>query len=306
MGKKSPHVLMLFLDGVGIGKKDASVNPFFAANLKSLRSLLDGKLPHLRDAHHSNSLSSLVPINATLGVEGLPQSGTGQTALMIGMNAAKFIGKHFGPYPYSTLKPIIQEQNIFKVLSDKGKKVFYANAFPPKYFEYINSTKMRMTAITCSWVSSGFALNTHEILAHGEALSADITSQRWNAQGFPTVSELTPQEAGKRLARFSDEYDFTLFEFYYTDHIGHHQSMPQAIEVLELLDALLEGIINHFDAERNLFFLTSDHGNLEDLSTKTHTRNPVPLFVYGKLHKQLTSSVKNLTHVVPALLDIMG
>ncbi len=296
---------MLFLDGVGIGKKDASINPFFTANLKTLRSLLDGKLPHLRDARHSNLLCSLVPINATLGVEGLPQSGTGQTALMTGMNAAKFIGKHFGPYPYSTLKPVIQEQNIFKMLSEKGKKVFYANAFPPKYFEYINSTKMRMTAITYSWLSSGFALNTHEVLARSEALSADITSQRWNSQGFPSVPNLTPQEAGKRLARFSDEYDFTLFEFYYTDHIGHHQSIPQAIEVLELLDALLEGIISHFDAERNLFFITSDHGNLEDLSTKTHTRNPVPLFAYGRHHTELTSRVKNLTQVVPSLLNFM-
>lgn len=297
---------MLFLDGVGIGKKDANINPFFAANLKTLNTLLDGNIPSLHSSSFSNSVTSLVPINATLGVEGLPQSGTGQTALMTGMNASKFIGKHFGPYPYSTLKPIIQEQNIFKTLSDKEKKVFYANAFPPKYFEYINSTKMRMTAITYSWLSSGFSLNTHEVLARGDALSADITSQRWNVQGFPSVPNLTPLEAGERLAQFSDEYDFTLFEFYYTDHIGHNQSMQQAIEVLELLDALLEGIISHFDAERNLFFLTSDHGNLEDLSTKTHTRNPVPLLAYGKRHKELTSSVKNLTHVVPSLLEIMA
>ncbi|MBI5216407.1 MAG: alkaline phosphatase family protein [Ignavibacteriae bacterium] len=306
MKQKSPHVLMLFLDGVGIGKKDANINPFFAANLKTLNTLLDGNIPSLHSSSFSNSVTSLVPINATLGVEGLPQSGTGQTALMTGMNASKFIGKHFGPYPYSTLKPIIQEQNIFKTLSDKEKKVFYANAFPPKYFEYINSTKMRMTAITYSWLSSGFSLNTHEVLARGDALSADITSQRWNVQGFPSVPNLTPLEAGERLAQFSDEYDFTLFEFYYTDHIGHNQSMQQAIEVLELLDALLEGIISHFDAERNLFFLTSDHGNLEDLSTKTHTRNPVPLLAYGKRHKELTSSVKNLTHVVPSLLEIMA
>ncbi len=49
-----------------------------------------------------------------LGVEGLPQSGTGQTSIFCGVNASKIVGKHFGPYPYSTLIPIIKEKNIFK------------------------------------------------------------------------------------------------------------------------------------------------------------------------------------------------
>ena len=39
---------MLFLDGVGIGKGDPSVNPFFAAKLPAIRSLFDGELPSLR------------------------------------------------------------------------------------------------------------------------------------------------------------------------------------------------------------------------------------------------------------------
>ena len=81
--------------------------------------------------------------------------------------------------------------------------------------------------------------------------------------------------------------------------------MEQAVEVLELLDGLLEGIVSRFDFQNNLFFMTSDHGNLEDLSTKTHTRNPVPLFAYGKHHAEFTSRVKNLTHVVPSLLQLM-
>ncbi len=36
VGKAMPHVLMIFLDGVGIGKKNASINPFFSVEMKSL------------------------------------------------------------------------------------------------------------------------------------------------------------------------------------------------------------------------------------------------------------------------------
>ncbi len=300
-----PHVLMIFLDGVGIGKNNPEINPFFNAKLKTLQSLLGGKLPYLRNCHFSNNHVSLTPINATLGVPGLPQSGTGQTALLTGVNASKFIGKHFGPYPYSTLKPIIEEKNIFKHLASAQKKVLYANAFPPKYFEYINSPKTRTTAISYSWLSSGFKLNTHETLARGEALSSDITSEKWNRLGFPKVPELTLQEAGKRLIHLTNKHHFVLFEYYYTDHAGHSQSMETSVQTPEAIDGMLEGVIERLDPRKHLLLLTSDHGNIEDLSTKSHTRNPVPLLLMGKGHTQLASKIKNLTHVTPAILNLL-
>ena len=300
-----PHILMLFLDGVGIGRTDPKVNPFFAANMKTLRSLLGGALPDLRNSHLSTNNASLRPINATLRVTGLPQSGTGQTVLLTGMNAAAYIGKHYGPYPYSTLKPILEQKNIFKQLSERGKKVFYANAFPPRYFEWINSPKGRTAVISYSWLASGFKLNTNEVLARGDALSADITGERWNALGFPSVPVLTPQEAGKRLVGFIENYNFVLFEYYLTDKAGHSQSMEKAVDALEQIDSLLEGIVEHMNFKKHLIVLTSDHGNLEDLSTKSHTRNPVPLLVIGSGHKEFTSEVKSLTHVTPSLLQLL-
>lgn len=246
-----------------------------------------------------------VPINATLGVCGLPQSGTGQTTLLTGINAAKYIGKHFGPYPYSTLKPIIEQKNIFRRLKERGKSVFYANAFPPKYFEYINSPKTRTSAISYSWISSGFELNTHITLAQGKALSADISGERWNAMGFPIVPVLSLQQAGKRLTHFTKTYNFVLYELYFTDTAGHSQSMEMAVEALEKIDGLLEGIVHHFDFKNNLLLITSDHGNLEDLSTKSHTRNPVPLFVIGKGHKEIACQIRSLVDVTPALIKLI-
>ena len=261
-------------------------------------------MPHLRDAHHVTSSSSLVPINATLGVAGLPQSGTGQTSLMTGVNAAKYIGKHFGPYPYSSLKPVIEERNIFRQLHAMGKKVFYANAFPHQFFEHLRTNRFRTSAITMSWMMSGFALNDHHVLAAGDALSADITSERWGTLGYPHMPVLSHQEAGRKLVEFTQKNDFVLFEYYFTDHAGHSKSMTEAQQVLQKLDGLLEGIVSTFDHRNMLLVMTSDHGNLEDLSTKTHTRNPVPLLCVGSGHRGVADRVKNLAHVTPAIVSL--
>jgi 2,3-bisphosphoglycerate-independent phosphoglycerate mutase len=298
------HVLMLFLDGVGVGKKDAKHNPFFAVKMKTLQALIGGSVPHLGQSRFSTKTVSYKPINATLGVSGLPQSGTGQTSLLTGINAAREIGKHFGPYLYSTLRPIIHEQNIFRHLHRMGKKVYYANAFPKQFFDYIKAKPTRITATTLSWSSTDFKLNGIHELANGEALSADITNERWHSLGYPKLPIITAKEAGERLARITKEYDFVLYEYYFTDHAGHSQSMKRAADVLEKIDQLLEGIMSAFHDESMLLIVTSDHGNLEDLSTKSHTRNRVPLLAVGKGHRQIVSAVRDITHVAPAILKL--
>ena len=304
----SPHILMIFLDGVGIGRKDPLHNPFFNVGMKTLSGLLGGKIPHLRDAHMTTPGASVVPLNATLGVPGLPQSGTGQTALLTGFNAPRFVGKHFGPYPYSTLRPVIAERSIFRRLLSLGKRPFYANAFPRQFFEYIGSgtKKSRVSVCTLAWLSSGLELNDAAALSQGRAVSSDITNKRWPSLGYPEMPVLAPRETGRRLAGIAREYDFVLFEYYLTDKAGHAQSMQRAAEVLGELDALLEGVLGAFAHDSMLLIVTSDHGNLEDLSTKSHTRNPVPLLAVGSRHREFTSNARNLTHVVPAIVNMMN
>ena len=302
---QAPHILMLFLDGVGIGKKDSTCNPFFIARMETLRSLLGGKMPHIRDSYRSSATLSLVPLNATLGVRGLPQSGTGQTSLLTGINASRMIGKHFGPYPYSSLRPIISERNIFRQLHLAGRSVFCANAFPRQFFEHLDSQKTHTTAIAMAWLMAGFELNNHQALFDGHALSSDITNERWHALGYPDLPTVTPREAGKRLAGFAGNYDFVFYEYFFTDHAGHSQSRKDAAEVLEKFDGLLEGVLEAFDQDSMLLIITSDHGNIEDLSTKSHTRNPVPLLALGTRHRELTMNTKNLTHITPAILRML-
>jgi len=207
--KKAPHILLLFLDGVGIGGEEH--NPFFNSNLPVLANLLNGKIPRLRVSAVQNKQVSLKQINATLGVPGLPQSGTGQTSLLTGINAQRLIGKHFGPYLHSALKPVIEEKNIFRQLGELGKKCFYANAFPHQYFDYI-ANKKRVTAIPHAWLTSGNLLNDHKSLESGISLSADITNQRWHMMGYPGMPVIPAEEAGRRLVKLTGQYDFVLYE----------------------------------------------------------------------------------------------
>jgi len=302
--RKTQHVILLFLDGVGIGRKDSLTNPFFRAEMPTLKNILGGEMPHLGRRCLSGDSFSLVPLSATLGVSGLPQSGTGQTALVTGVNAASVAGRHFGPYPCSSIKPLLREKNIFRQIKSAGRKGFYANAFPRQYFQYMASHR-RSTAINLSWTESGGSLCDAEALESGEALSADITNERWHRLGYETMEVITPHEAGRRLGGFGKKCDFVLFEYFYTDHAGHSRSMEESLKVLGALDGLIQGIMSVFDGESMLLIMTSDHGNLEDLSTKSHTRNPVPLLALGHKHREITAGAKSLTHVTPAIMKLL-
>jgi 2,3-bisphosphoglycerate-independent phosphoglycerate mutase len=296
---------MLFWDGVGIGRASRETNPFFAADLPEFRKLFDGAMPHLSQRALHNNTASVVPLNATLGVEGLPQSGTGQTALFTGINAPRLIGKHFGPYPYSTLRPVIARENIFRKLTDRHRSVYYANAYPQRYFDHLATHKNRITVMPMAWMDCGFQLNDLDALREEAALSADITGDGWVKRGFGKVPILHPREAGHRLVSLLEKHDFVLYDYFYTDHIGHSMSMDEAVGVLGMLDQFVGGIVEAMDFKRMLLLVTSDHGNLEDLSRKTHTRNPVPLVVVGSNHRKCAPQMKKLTHVTPAVVDLL-
>ncbi len=300
---------MLFLDGVGIGVKDPSVNPLFAARMPSLRSLFGGELPSLGRRRISSGAASVLPLDATLGVPGLPQSGTGQTSLFTGANGAALVGKHFGPHPYSTLKPVIAERSIFRRLRDAGKSPLFANAFPQRFFDYLDDHRSRLTVTTLACTTCGVPLLRAEDLARGMALSADITNAGWHALGYPDMPVITPAEAGDRLTRLSREHDFVLFEYWKTDYAGHAMNVREAVSVLETFDGLLGGILDSLDAEETLLLITSDHGNIEDLTRKTHTLHPVPLILYGAEARSFADRFEpaaDLTAVTPLLLEYMG
>lgn len=302
---RAAGVILVFVDGVGIGPASPAKNPLVGA-MPVVRALLGGDLPWRGAPVRRTRAAECVPARATLGVPGLPQSGTGQVTLLTGRNAARIAGRHFGPYPYSTLRPMLAEENLFVRLMRAHRRVHYANAFPPRYFSYMEARPTRRAAISSAWLATGLPYGTADGIDAGTHLSGDITGERWNRGGFPAVAELTASEAGRRLARTAQAYDLTLFEFWETDHAGHSGSMEEARAVLARLDEFLGGILDTMDHARQTLLLTSDHGNLEDLSVKTHTRNPVPLIAAGRLRRACTERVGALERVAPALLEALA
>lgn len=299
-------VFLLFLDGVGIGTQDPGRNPFFVAQLPVLRSLFGGELPHRSRRRLSTSDASVHPVDANLRMPGLPQSGTGQTAIFTGVNGAKRFGRHFGPYPPTALRSVIQEQSIFRRVKDAGRSAILANAFPDRFFEYTNAGTRRLTVPTMASIAAGIPLLTADDLSHDRALSADFVRDRWNEMGHAQVKPISASEAGRHAVAIIERHDLTVFDYWLTDHAGHAQDMQKAVDVLELLDSFLGGLLDAIDLRSTLILAISDHGNIEDLHTKTHTRNPVPCIAVGQYHERCAERIRTLTHVAPCVLECLN
>ena len=124
--------------------KDYEFNPFFKYGFKIFDEIFKA-IPDTQNPYLEKNGMYVFPADAKLGVEGLPQSGTGQVSIFCGMNAPQFVGKHFGPFPYSTTIPVIKEQNIFKAYQDLGKSAYFVNAYPKVFFDYLKSGKTRLS-----------------------------------------------------------------------------------------------------------------------------------------------------------------
>ena len=302
---QTSHVLFVFLDGVGLGTPDSSINPFARDKFFAFEALA-GRQPWTIDLHPKNTLQRVVrPIDATLSVDGLPQSGTGQATLLTGINCAQLAGRHFGPYPHSKTKPAIAEKNVFSqinpFLSGYEEPAAFANAYPERFFTSAD-TRNRWTVTTLSCIEAGVPVRTHQHLEQGLAIAADLTGSGWISHLGYTFEPIDEAQAARRLAAISGIHPFTLFEYYFTDKAGHSQSFESSHETLSSLDAFFGALIEQLDFQSTTLIVTSDHGNIEDLSTKSHTFNPVPFIAMGN-QAGVFSHVESLVDVTPAIVE---
>lgn len=242
-------------------------------------------------------------LDATLGVEGLPQSGTGQATLFSGVNCAALAGRHWGPFPHSTSRPILHEHNLFTRIQRIGRSGQFLNAYPDRFFRAAEQ-RGRWTVTTRCCIEASVPLKTEADLRAGRALAADLTAIGWREQLGLDVETLTPREAGARLADLNRQRDLTLFEYFLTDKAGHARDGALAARLLRELDACIGAVIDALDPSRELLVVTSDHGNIEDLSTRSHTLYPVPLAAYGAGAEAL-GTARSLTDVTPALVALL-
>lgn len=293
-------VFFLFVDGIGVGPKN-SFNPLAASDLKSFSYFTNGEGLYSDCDERIEESILFKKLDANLGVEGLPQSGTGQTSLFTGENASKVVGRHFGPFPHSKIKPLLKKRSLFHSVIEKRKSPHFLNAYPDIFFEK-SKKRNRWSCTTLMVRSAGVRLNRLEDVLRGEAVTAEIIQSAWRNQLNLNVPEIEPEEASDRVLQALKTYNLVLYEYYLTDKAGHEQSREMADQVLKNLDRFIIKILNHLD-ENDTLVLCSDHGNLEDLSIKTHTRNPVPLFVKG--NTQPFKNVKGILDVKPGIMKVL-
>lgn len=276
-------ILFLFLDGVGLGTASSDNNPFARKEMENLQRLLNNH--QLVFGHHlplNSERTTLIALDACLGVPGIPQSATGQATLITGDNIAARLGYHYGPKPNLPIRKILENGNLFNQLKKMGLDCSMVNAYPPRYFDLIERGRRMYSTFPMAVTNSGISLKNHSDLIDGNAVSADFTAQGWHEQlkllDTPLISEA---EAGARLVKLCKDHDLTFFEYWLSDYAGHHQDMKLAETLLTSFDKVLGGILKTWDDEEGLVILTSDHGNLEDISTRHHTTNPVPAMLIG-------------------------
>jgi len=292
-------LLVLFLDGVGLGPADPVTNPLVRTPTPALHDLLGGPLVFRGVVDRPSVL--LIPTDATLGVPGLPQSATGQTALLCGVNAPAVAGRHVTAYPTGELRDLLARQSIFARARAAGARVALANAYSPEYFAAIASRRLRMAAVSYAAQAAGVRLRTLDDLISGRAVFHDLTNGRLRQWGHD-LPEVTPRESGRQLAKIGAVEDLTFFEFFLTDLAAHGRIPLTPDAVVAMVDELLGGILERSDGLTVL--VTSDHGNLEDDRTTAHTTNPVPTLAIGP-GREAFRSVRAITDLAAAVLAVV-
>ncbi|MEP0807364.1 MAG: metalloenzyme domain-containing protein [Chloroflexota bacterium] len=298
------RVLFIFMDGIGLGGNDPQVNPLARAEMPNLLRLLEGKRLTADNAPFRGELATLLAIDPAVGVEGLPQSATGQAVLLTGRNIPRELGYHYGPKPNPQVAAYLNGETLFSQCVRHGKKSALLNAYPPRYFHGIDSGKRLYSSIPLAVTNAGLPLFTEKDLYEGRALSADFTGEGWRTMlGFSDAPLMTPQAAGRKLVSLALEYDFSMFEYWASDYAGHKQDMETAVRLMETFDGVLGGLIESGMWNELLVVVTSDHGNMEDLSTRKHTAAHVPALVMGNktAREEFTRGMTNLTHIAPAI-----
>jgi 2,3-bisphosphoglycerate-independent phosphoglycerate mutase len=288
-------LLLFFIDGLGIGARGPH-NPFDGLEDAAPLAVFQGERPDLPCD------GMLAITDACLGVEGRPQSASGQTTILTGINGPAAIGSHKQGFPNQPLLEIIREHSIFVQLKRAGvNPITFANTYTEQFF----ARRPRwVSATTAAVEAAGLRFNVVDDLRDGRAVYQDFTNKMLIERG-EEVDIRTPEQAGDVLAKIVADNRFTLYEYFITDKIGHAQDWEAARRVLPLLARFIRTLLATLDLRSSTVILTSDHGNVEDLSVRNHTLNPVPTIVWGRDRERIASRIRSLTDITPTIVDVL-
>ncbi|MDQ1638827.1 MAG: 2,3-bisphosphoglycerate-independent phosphoglycerate mutase [Pyrinomonadaceae bacterium] len=288
-------VLLFFIDGLGIGARGPQ-NPFDGlADAEPLALFPDEGTTTIHDG-------MVVPTDATLGIEGRPQSASGQTTILTGINVPQLLGYHKQGFPNAAMLEILREHSIFLQLKGAGVgPITFANTYTQRFFD---ERPRWVSATTAAMEAAAVPFRQLADLKAGGAVYHDFTNQLLIERG-EDVELRSAEQAADVLASLVAENRFTLYEYFITDKIGHKQDLQLARTTLQNLARLIRELLVRVDLNSTSVILTSDHGNIEDLSSRNHTLNQVPTIVWGRDRNRIASRIRTLADITPAIVDTL-
>lgn len=297
------HVLLIFLDGIGLGENNPTTNPFAAAHTPTLDSLAGDKPWLATTPRTSTTHSAFAPVDPRMNMPGRPQSASGQASILTGRNVPALIGEHYGPRPNPPIRALLAEDNLFKQVIAHGDTAALLEAYPPRFHDALTRGKRLPSSYQDAAIQAGLPLFDEAAVVAENALTVDWTGAAWHEHlGYTNSPVYTPAEAGRRMVSLARRYTFSFFSHWLTDQAGHRGGLQEGVDLLELFDGVMAGALETWDDEDGLIVITSDHGNLEDLSHGKHTLNDVPLAVVGSGAAQFAAHVATLADIAPQIL----
>ena len=287
-------VLLFFIDGLGIGSR-GPFNPLDKLEDAAPLAIFKDEIAVALDG-------ILIPTDACLGVEGRPQSASGQTTILTGVNAPSLLGYHKQGFPNKALLEIIAQHSLFLQLKRAGiAPITFANAYTKRFFE---DRPRWVSATTAAVEAAGLEFRNLDDLRIDQAVYQDFTNNLLIERG-EDVKPRAAGEAAQVLARIAAANQFTLYEYFITDKVGHAQDMHAAKTVLQQLARFIRELLSDIDLSCTSVILTSDHGNIEDLSSRNHTLNEVPTIVWGANRDRIASRIRTLADITPAIVETL-
>ena len=284
----SNKLILFFIDGIGIGSDDPTINPCCFSTMGIFQ--LQQNLPD-----HGCKYA----LDAQMGMEGLPQSATGHTTIYTGRNAPGLINKHLTGFPNKELRDLLKSYSLFVQLKKQRYRCKFINAFRPVFFTTPEIfANLHMSATTEMNRYAGNEFSSFKDIKRRRALYHDYTNKENIRRGFDLPS-FSASEAAKILISETDKYDLILYEYFMTDFAGHAQDMKRSIYEISKVEKLIKSLLKQINRKTTTLVVVSDHGNIEDLSTKSHTTNPAFLGIWDHEPPNKYFQFKSLQDLFP-------
>jgi hypothetical protein len=307
--------IFLFVDGVGLGKADHT-NPFYAGPFDFL--------PFYDNQSGQPAKVIVKAIDPLLGIDGTPTSASGQTSLFTGVNVPGILKRHKGSYPDKFMRQLLKQGNLLLRLKQSRFLAHFLNAYP-RHADLFSSLHLRLhddgelefspafprqyrrriSTTTCMLLSMAQRPFDEADIMAARSLFHDYSNRELIEKGL-RVPVFSPEQAAEVIFNTAGDYDLLLYEYFLTDMYGHGFSFRECVDLIGKLNRLMKHLISRLDEARDTLLLTSDHGNLEDMTSRIHTRNPVPLITWGRGSGVMRDQIGDIADVTPAVLKHFG